>query len=188
LTVGTSGSPQEQDGHQVTVAPQNSTTWTIAGNSARVENVAVPSINESFGVAAQLVNVTATTDASGDVTFAGTRNKTFYKGPLGSLSIPATPPFSVSGGTQLGTGTINGSIEFDSNDELINVALNGTLANGDTIVVTSSGSGASISINGTISSPGGTQLATFSVDRFGDGIITYASGSQALIIDWHVAP
>ncbi|HZV79413.1 MAG TPA: hypothetical protein VFF60_07315 [Candidatus Binatus sp.] len=188
LTVGTSSSPQEQDGHQVTVAPQNANTWTIAGNSARVENVAVPSINESFGVAAQLVNVTATTDVSGDVTFAGTRNKTFYKGALGSLSIPATPPFSISGGTQLGTGTINGSIEFDSNDELVNVALNGTLANGDTIVVTSSGSGASISINGTISSPGGTPLATFSVDRFGDGIITYANGSQALIIDWHVVP
>ncbi|MBV8365698.1 MAG: hypothetical protein JO194_04280 [Candidatus Eremiobacteraeota bacterium] len=188
LTVGTASSPEEQDGHQLTVAPQNANTWTIAGDGARIENVAVPSVNESFGEAAQLQNVTATTDPSNDVTFAGTRNKTFYKGPLGSLSIPATPPFSVSGGTQLGTGSISGSIEFDANDNLLNVTLNGTLANGDLIAVTSSGSGPTISINGTISSSGGTVLATFSVDRFGDGIITYANGAQAVIIDWHVVP
>jgi len=185
LTIGTESSPEEQDGHQLTVAPQNATTWTIAGNSARIENIGVPSINESFGEAALLQNTTATVDPSNDVTFAGTRNKTFYKGALGSLSIPANPPFSVSGGTQTGAGSISGSVEFDANDNLLNVALNGTLANGDTIVVTSSGSGPTIAINGTISS-GGTTLATFSVDRFGDGLITYANGSQAVIMDWHV--
>jgi hypothetical protein len=186
LTIGTESSPEEQDGHQLTVAPQNATTWTIAGNTARIDNIGIPSINESFGDAAILQNVTATVDPSNDVTFAGTRNKTFYKGALGSLSIPASPPFSVSGGTQTGAGTLSGSVEFDANDNLLNVALNGTLANGDTIVVTSSGSGPTIAINGTISSPGGTTLATFSVDRFGDGLITYANGTQAVIMDWHV--
>ena len=186
LTVGTESSPQEQSGHQLTVAPQNANTWTIAGNGARIENVAVPSVNESFGEAALLSNVTATVDASSNVTFAGTRNKTFYKGALGSLSIPSSPPFGVSGGTQTGTGSLTGSVVFDSNDQLVSVALNGTLANGDSIVVTSSGSGATISINGTITAPGGAQLATFSVDRFGDGLITYANGSQAIIMDWHV--
>lgn len=186
LTVGTATSPEEQSGHQLTVAPQNANTWTIAGNSGRIENVAVPSVNESFGEAALLQNVTATVDASQNVTFAGTRNKTFYKGALGSLSLSSGPPFTVSGGTQTGSGSISGTVEFDANDQLVNVALNGTLANGDAIVVTSSGSGATISINGTITSPGGAQLATFSVDRFGDGLITYANGAQALIIDWHV--
>ena len=186
LTVGTENSPQEQSGHQLTVAPQNANTWTIAGNGARIENVAVPSVNESFCEAALLQNVTATVDMSSNVTFAGTRNKTFYKGALGSLSIPSSPPFGVSGGTQTGTGSLTGSVVFDSNDQLVSVALNGTLANGDSIVVTSSGSGATISINGTISAPGGAQLATFSVDRFGDGLITYANGSQAIIMDWHV--
>jgi hypothetical protein len=146
----------------------------------------VPSVNESFGEAALLQNVTATVDTSDNVTFAGTRNKTFYKGALGSLSIPSSPPFGVSGGTQTGTGSLTGSVVFDSNDQLVSVALNGTFANGNTVVVTSSGSGATISINGTISAPGGAQLATFSVDRFGDGLITYANGSQAIIMDWHV--
>jgi hypothetical protein len=186
LVIGTSSSPEEQSGHQLTVAPQNATTWTIAGNGARIENIGVPSVNESFGESSLLQNTTASVDASGNVTFAGTRNKSFYKGALGSLSIPASPPFSVSGGSLVGTGSINGTIVFDSNDQLVSVSLNGTLVNGDTIVVTSTGSGATISINGTISSPGGTQLATFSVDRFGDGIITYANGTQAIIMDWHV--
>ena len=186
LTIGTESSPEEQDGHQLTVAPQNATTWTVAGNGARIENIGVPSINESFGDAAILQNVTATVDPSNDVTFAGTRNKTFYKGALGSLSIPASPPFSIIGGAQTGAGTLSGSVEFDANDNLLNVALNGTFANGDTIVVTSVGTGATIAINGTISTSGGTMLATFSVDRFGDGLITYANGTQAVIMDWHV--
>ena len=186
LLIGTSSTPEEQGGHQLTVAPQSANVSTIAGNGARIENVAVPSINESFGSDSVLQNVTATTDVSGDVTFAGTRNRTFFKGALGSLSIPASPPFSVSGGTNLGTGTLTGSVQFDANDQLLSVALNGTFVNGNTVVVTSSGSGSSISISGVISSPSGTQLATFSVDRFGNGLITYANGAQAVILDWHV--
>ena len=186
LDIGSETTPEEQSGHQLTVAPQNSTTWTIAGNGAHIDNDGVPSINESFGEASVLQNTTASLDSSGDVTFAGTRNKTFYKGALGSLSMPSSPPFGISGGTNLGTGTLTGSVVFDSNDNLLSVALNGTFANGNTIVVTSSGSGPTIAINGVISSPSGTQLATFSVDRFGDGLITYANGTQAVIIDWHV--
>jgi hypothetical protein len=186
LDIGSSTTPEDQSGHQLTVAPQNSNTWTIAGDGAHIDNDSIPSINESFGEAAVLQNTTASVDASGNVTFAGTRNKTFYKGALGSLSMPASPPFGISGGTQLGTGTLSGTVVFDSNDNLVSVALNGTFANGNTVVVTSSGSGATIAINGTISSPSGTQLATFSVDRFGDGLITYANGSQAIILDWHV--
>lgn len=187
LVVGTSSSPAALFGHQLTVAPQSATVSTIAGNSARVENVVIPAINESFGSASVLQNVTATVDPStGDTTFAGARNSTFYKGSLGALSIPSLPPFTVNGGTQIGTASINGSVAFDSLDQLLSVALNVTLVNGDTIVVTSTGSGATIAINGVISNPSGTQLATFSVDRFGDGLITYANGAQAVIMDWHV--
>ena len=187
LVVGTSSSPAALFGHQLTVAPQSSTVSTIAGNSARVENVVIPSINESFGSDALLQNVTATLDpTTGNITYAGARNSAFFKGALGSLTIPSAPPFVVNGGTQIGTATVNGSIVFNSMDELLSVALNVTLVNGDTVVVTSTGSGATISINGVISSPSGTQLATFSVDRFGNGIITYANGSQAIILDWHV--
>jgi hypothetical protein len=186
LDIGTSTTPEDQSGRQLTVAPQNSNTWTIAGNGAHLDNESIPSINESFGEASVLQNATASVDVSGNVTFAGTRNKTFYKGALGSLSIPSSPPFGISGGAQLGTGTLTGTVVFDSNDNLVSVALNGTFANGNTVVVTSSGSGATIAINGIISSPSGTQLATFSVDRFGDGLITYANGSQAIIMDWHV--
>jgi hypothetical protein len=186
LDIGSETTPEDQSGHQLTVAPQNTNTWTIAGNGAHIDNDSIPSINESFGEASVLQNTTASVDTSGDVTFMGTRNKTFYKGALGSLSLPASPPFGISGGSQLGTGTLNGTVEFDPSDNLLNVALNGTFANGNTVVVTSTGSGPTIAINGTISSPSSVQLATFSVDRFGNGLITYANGSQAIIIDWHV--
>jgi hypothetical protein len=186
LFIGTSTSPEAQSGRQLTVAPQNATTSTISGNSGHIENVGIPSINESFGHSGVLQNTTETTDASGNVTFAGTHVGTFVKGPLGSLSLPANPPFAVSGGTQIGQATISGSVEFDSNDQLINVTLNGTLLNGNTLAVTTSGTPPTIAINGVITSPSNQPVATFTVDKFGNGVITYASGQQALIVDWHV--
>jgi hypothetical protein len=29
-------------------------------------------------------------------------------------------------------------------------------------------------------------VATFTVDQYGDGVITFANGTQALIIDWRI--
>ena len=52
--------------------------------------------------------------------------------------------------------------------------------------MTSSGTPPAVSINGTITNAGGHVVATFVVDQFGDGIITYADGQQGIIIDWHV--
>ncbi len=186
LFIGTSSSAEAQSGRQLTVAPQNSTTSTISGNSGHIENVGMPSINESFGHSGVLQNTTETTDASGNVTFAGTHVGTFVKGSLGSLSLPANPPFAVSGGTQIGQATISGSVEFDSSDQLVNVTLNGTLLNGNTLAVTTSGTPPTIAINGVITSPSNQPVATFTVDKFGNGVITYANGQQALIVDWHV--
>src|SRR5215470_12984745 len=49
LDIGTQTTPEDQGARQLTVAPQNATTWTIAGNGAHIDNDSIPSINESFG-------------------------------------------------------------------------------------------------------------------------------------------
>ena len=185
LFVGTSTTATEQFGRQITVAPQSATVDTLAANSGHVLNVVVPKINEEFGHTGVITNGTETTDASSDVTYAGTHTGTFYKGALNALTLSAAPPFTVSGGgTALGTATITGSITFDSTGQLTNVALTGTLLSGNTLTVTSAGS--PLVVSGTILAATGSNVATFSLDQFGDGTITYADGSQAVMIDWHV--
>ncbi len=184
--VGSSTSPESQRGHQITVSPQSGNVYDVAGNGGRVYNDNAPSIDESFGGQGQLQNVTATVDGSGDVTFAGSHLETISKGALGSITLSNAPPFTVSGGTVLGNRTATGSVEFDNMGNLVSLTINVTLINGGSAVLTSSGTPPSVSVNGTIMNAAGTVLATFTVDQFGDGIITYANGQQGIIIDWHV--
>lgn len=187
VVIGSSTSPAIQFGHQFTVAPQTGSTYTIAANSGKVVNNGNPRINESFGHMGVLSNGTMTLDSStGNVTFAGSHAGTFFKGPLGSLTLSSTPPFTVSGGTELGTNNVSGNVVFDKYGNIVSVSITGTLWNGDAINVTSSGTPPGVSINGTITDTSGQNVASFSVDQNGNGIITYANGQQALIIDWHV--
>ncbi|MDQ6766920.1 MAG: hypothetical protein M3Z41_03840 [Candidatus Eremiobacteraeota bacterium] len=186
VTIGTSSSAAVLFGHQFTVAPQSANVSTIAANSGRVVNNGNPRINESFGHMGVLSNGTMTIDGSGNITFAGAHSGTFFKGSLGSLSLSSTPPFTVSGGTQLGSNNVSGSVEFDKLGNIVAVSITGTLWNGDSISVTSSGTPPGVSINGAITDPSGNNVATFSVDQNGDGLITYANGQQAIIYDWHV--
>ena len=184
--VGSSTSPESQRGHQITVSPQSQNVYNVAGNGGRVYNDNAPSIDESFGGQGQLQNVTATVDGSGDVTFAGSHLETISKGALGSITLSNAPPFTVSGGTVLGNRTATGSIEFDNMGNLVSLTVNVALINGGSAVLTSSGTPPSVSVNGTIMNAAGQVLATFSVDQFGDGVITYANGQQGIIVDWHV--
>jgi hypothetical protein len=184
--VGSSTSPESQRGHQITVSPQSQNVFNVAGNGGWVDNDGAPSINQSVGGQGQLQNVTATVDSGGNVTFAGSHVETISKGPLGSITLSNTPPFTITGGTVLGHRTATGSVEFDNMGNLVALNVNVTLINGGSAVLTSSGTPPSVSINGTIMNSGGQVLATFSVDQYGDGIITYADGQQGIIIDWHV--
>jgi hypothetical protein len=184
--IGTSTTASVQLGRQFTVAPQSGSVSTIAANSGKIVNVGNPRINESFGHMGVLSNGTMTTDSLGDITFAGSHAGTFYKGPFGSLTLSAAPPFTVSGGSALGTTNVSGSVEFDPMGNVAAVSITGSLWNGDSIAVSSSGTPPGVAINGTITDTSNNPVATFSVDQNGDGIITYASGWQALIIDWHV--
>jgi len=184
--VGTSSQPMNQFGGQLTVAPQNGNTLTLAGDHADIFNDVAPQVNASFGVSAALQNATASVDGSGNVTFAGTHVESLSVGPLYSLSMPSAPPFSVSGGTIVGSDNATGSIEFDAAGQLIAVNVTVTSSNGFTVAMTSSGPPGAIAINGVVTDGGGHQVATLTVDQYGNGVITYANGTQALIIDWHI--
>ncbi len=179
--VGTSTSPITQYGHQASL---NASAYSAT--TGRIANDAKPSINASYGHQSA-VSATVTNDAAGDTTFTGTRNGTAFKGALGALTLSAAPPFTVSGGTQIGTSALTGSVTFDSDSELTAVALTGTLVNGNSLVVTSSADANGIvTVNGTITSPSGASVATFTTDASGDGILTLANGTQVPIVDWHV--
>jgi hypothetical protein len=182
--IGTSTSATIEFGRQITVAPQSSTIFTLAANSGRVVNNA--NLNHSYGHMGVLSNGTITLDNAGDVTFAGSHAGTFFRGPFGGLTLSSAPPFTVTGGTSLGTTNVSGSVEFDSNCDIVSVNISGTLWNGDHIVVTSTGTPPTVAINGQITDPSNNPVATFTVDQYGDGVITYANGNQGLIVDWHV--
>jgi hypothetical protein len=178
---GTSTSPLSQFGHAATL---NASAYTA--NTGRIVNDAKPSINASYGHQSN-VNATISTDASNDTTFTGTRNGTSFKGALGALSLPSAPPFTVSGGTQLGTSALTGAVTFDADGNLVAINLTGTLAGGNILVVTSTaGANGAVTVNGTITSPSNAPVATFTTDASGNGILTLANGTQVPIVDWHV--
>jgi hypothetical protein len=187
LFIGTSTSPLTQWGRQVTLAPQGASVSTLSENGAWIVNDGLPKVNESFGHQGQVAGGTATFDAAGDVTYAGTRNRTFFKGPLNSLTLSEAPPFQI-GGTpapvQIGTSTMKGSLTFDSDGLLTSIALNGTFLGGNSVLVTSSGT--PLVVSGTIKTPAGATAATFTTDAFGNGTILFANGTQLPIICWHV--
>jgi hypothetical protein len=178
---GTSSTPLSQYGHSASLSAA-----AYSATTGRIVNNAKPSINASFGHQST-ASATIASDAAGDTTFTGTRNGAAFKGALGALSLSAAPPFTVSGGKQIGTSALTGSVTFDSDGELIAVALTGTLVNGNNLVVTSStDANGVVTVSGTITSPSGAPVATFQTDASGNGILTLANGTQVPIVDWHV--
>ena len=178
---GTSTSPITQYGHAASLSAS-----AYTANTGRIANDPKPSINASYGHQS-VVSASISNDSSGDTTFTGTRNGTAFKGALGALTLSSAPPFTVSGGTQLGASALTGSVTFDADGDLMSVSLTGTLVSGNNLVVTSStAANGAVTVNGTITTSGGAPFATFTTDASGDGVFTLASGVQVPIVDWHV--
>src|ERR1700681_154416 len=178
---GSSTTPISQYGHAASLSAS-----AYAANTGRIANDPKPSINASYGHQST-VNATIANDASGDTTFTGTRNGAAFKGALGALTLSSAPPFTVSGGTQLGTSALTGSVTFDSDGDLTSVSITGTLVSGNKLVVTSStAANGAVTVNGTITTSAGAPVATFTTDASGNGVLTLANGTQVPIVDWHV--
>lgn len=179
---GTSTTPLAQFGHAATLSAGAYTATT-----GRIVNDAAPKVDASYGHQAA-TSATVATDASGVTTFSGTRSGTFFKGALGALTLSSAPPFTVSGGNQIGTSALNGSVAYGADGNLAAVNLTGTLESGNALTVTSAtASDGALSVKGTVTNAAGATVATFTTDAHGNGTLTLpATGTQVPIVDWHV--
>lgn len=169
-------------------------------DSAGYNATGIASLNETFGwQGGALSGATRTVNSDGSVTWASTHSGNSYKGAIGALSVNTgtantscpitTPMFTLSGGTQVGSYNLPISATYNFG-MLVNLTItNATLANGNTLNVTTNTSvppTSSTFINGAITNSSGP-VASFAVDTFGDGTLTVASsGTVYTVTDWHV--
>ncbi len=194
------GSKTISSGDEIVMQAAASGTNGFCDDSAGFNVTGSTTLGETFGWAGgTLAGGTRTVNSDGSVTWTATHAGTGYKAPIGGLSLAigtlnttcpiATPAFTLAGGTSDGTYSIPVVATYRSGILQSLTVTNATLSNGNTLSIsTTPGALPSSSsfITGTISQSG-TQVATFSVDAFGDGVLTVTkTGAQFVITDWHV--
>jgi hypothetical protein len=175
-------------------------TEAFCGDAAGYSVSGIAALGETFGwQGGVLAGGTRTLNGDGSVTWNATHAGTTSKGAIGSLSIgtgtgnttcPITAPmFTLTGGTAVGAYSIPAVATYKSGLLIGLTITNATLAGGNTLNVTTNTAVSPTSsgfISGVIANAG-AQVATFSVDAFGDGTLTISSsGTQYVITDWHV--
>lgn len=199
-TLNLAGAKTIEGDDEIVMLPATSSDNTFCADSAGFNATGIARLNETFGwQGGVLAGGTRTVNSNGSVTWAATHAGSTFKGAIGSLSIATgvantmcpitTPEFTLSGGTQGGQFSLPVSATYQ-HGLLENLTItNATLANGNTLNVTTSNTLAPTSsdfVTGIISN-NGAQIATFNVDAFGDGTLTItSSGAQYVINDWHV--
>jgi hypothetical protein len=194
------GSKTISSGDELVMQAATGGTNGFCDDSAGFNVTGSTTLGETFGWAGgTLAGGTRTVNSDGSVTWTATHAGTGYKAPIGGLSLAigtlntacpiATPAFTLAGGTSEGTYSIPVVATYKSGVLQSLTVTNATLSNGNTLSIsTTPGALPSSSsfITGTISQSG-TQVATFSVDAFGDGVLTVTkTGAQFVITDWHV--
>lgn len=197
LNLGTAKTLEDDD--ELVMAPSTSNVSSFCSDNAGYNDTGVASLNETFGWANTTASGTRTVNSDGSVTWASTHNGTAYKAAIGGLSIAVgtantacpitTPEYTLAGGTATGTYSIPVSATFN-HGLLVNLSVtNATLANGNTLNVTTNSSVPPQNvgfITGVIAN-NGTQISSFSVNAFGDGTLTItSSGTVYTMSDWHV--
>lgn len=199
-TLQYAGTNAVTSGDELVVSASSGSSQSFCGDAAGFNVNGIPALNETFGWnGGVLSGGTRTVNADGSVTWTATHAGSTYKGAIGALSIAtgtpntscpiATPAFTLAGGTSLGAYTIPATATYKSGILIGLTIANATLASGATLNVTTNASVSPTSsgfITGTVSNAA-TQIATFSVDAYGDGTLTVsANGAQYVITDWHV--
>lgn len=187
------------DDNELVLEPGSNDVNDFCGDAAGYNATGIARLNETFGWQGAVNSGTRTVNADGSVTWQATHTGSTYKGPIGSLSIDAgsantgcpisTPEYTLAGGTQSGSYSIPVTETFQMGWLIDLTVTDATLADGNTLSVTTNTTlqpTNSNFITGVISN-GGTQIATFNVNTFGDGTLTItSSGVQYVIDDWHV--
>lgn len=199
-TLSISGSKTIDSGDELVMRPQSGASEPYCSDSAGYNATGFAALNETFGWQGIATNGTRTPNADGTVTWSATHAGTNEQGAIGSLSIQtgaanptcpiATPRYTIAGGSATGSYTLPITATFRHGLLTELTIANATLANGDTLNVATNPSVLptnALFVQGTVSN-GSTQIATFSVDAFGDGLLTVtSSGKRYAITDWHVA-
>jgi hypothetical protein len=187
------------DDNELVMQPASNGVNDFCADAAGYNATGIARLNETFGWQGGVASGTRTVNADGSVTWQATHDGSAYKGPIGSLSIDvgsantacpiATPEYTLAGGTQGGSSSIPVTATFKMGWLIDLTVTDAVLASGNTLnVVTNTNLQPTNAdfITGSISN-GGTQIATFNVDTFGDGTLTItSSGVQYVIDDWHV--
>jgi hypothetical protein len=198
-TLSISGSKTIDSGDELVMLPQSGASEPYCSDSAGYNATGFAALNETFGWQGIATNGTRTPNADGTVTWSATHAGTNEQGAIGSLSIQtgaanstcpiATPRYRIAGGSATGSYTLPITATFRHGLLAALTIANATLANGDTLNVATNPSVLptnALFVQGTVSN-GSTQIASFSVDAFGDGLLTVtSSGKQYVITDWHV--
>jgi hypothetical protein len=158
---------------------------SFTGDGARITNGASNAYGESHAVGA---GATKTFNADGSVTYAFTSTQSLFMGSAGALAFsPSTfpGPFTITPSSDAtGSGSLSWTETFDADGLPTSIAVSGSLAQGATLAVTTS-AGPPVVFNGTVSGSSGSVLATFQVDQYGNGSVSFADGSKRSIYDWH---
>lgn len=185
---------------EVVMMPGTHASGTFCSDSAGYDPSGIASLEETFGWQGGILSGgSRRTSGNGFVTWSATPSGTAYHGAIGSLSIAtgtqnlscpiATPDFTLSGGTALGTYSIPIALTFHRGLLWNATVRNGMLPNGDTLNVQTARArrqGGRARITGAIDS-GKTPVAVFSVNAFGNGTLTIVStGAVYKIVDWVV--
>lgn len=185
---------------EIVMSPSSGTVNAFCGDSAGFNATGIAALGETTGWNGVLSNASRTVNTDGSITYDTTHIGTTYKGAIGSLAVVigsqnivcplSAPMFTLGGGTMIDSYTIPVVVTF-LHGAIENLAItNGKLANGDVLNVstrTTLSFANSGFISGTIATASGTQVATLTLDAFGDGTLTVAStGKQFVITDWHV--
>jgi hypothetical protein len=179
--------------------PGSQASNAFCEDSAGYDPTGIASLDETFGwQGGALSGASRTTIGKAFERWSAAPSGTLYTGSIGALSIAsgapnatcpiATPAFTLSGGTAIGSYSIPLVITFH-HGTLWNVSVRrARLPNGDTLNVTTRGGRRDRRdfIKGSLRN-GGTPIATFAVNGFGNGELTVTStGAQYRIVDWIV--
>jgi hypothetical protein len=168
-------------------------------DSAGYDPSGIASLDETFGwQGGALSGGSRSAIGATIVRWSATPSGTLYRAAIGSLSIASgaqntacpigTPGFTLSGGTAIGSYSIPLVVIFRRGVLTYLAVRHATLPNGDTLNVGTSGGRRSQRnyISGALRN-GGTPIATFAVNGFGNGELTVTStGAQYRIVDWIV--
>lgn len=195
-TLDEGGTKSVRSASEMVVLPGRSGISAFCQDSAGYSMSGVPSLDATFGWQGGSTGTGTIERRGAFVRLISTQRGTSYGGPIGALSISTgarnticpigVPAFALAGGTARGQYVMPVRALFRDGRVWEFTVAGATFSNGYRLDVKTQHPGPAASIAGKISA-GGTPVATFSLDAFGNGALTVTStGAEYRMVDWVV--